>query len=116
MKKQDFNERYCMDRRKTGQLAIGSGSIGNNGEGFKISPGVSPDWKRKLRENTQFGQKTDILALPKEARAAYEKWKLNEVRIEKKKAEIAKATKELAEFERNKSSLYSNYLKLKNKG
>lgn len=110
MQKNDFFERYCMDRRQTGQLAIGSGSIGKNGVGFKIDPNVSPDWKRKLRENTKFGQKTDILSLPKEARTAYEQWKLNETRIEKKKAEIAKATKELAEFEKKRSSLYSAYL------
>ena len=110
-----INEKYMLDRRQTGQLAIGSGSIGKNGVGFKIDPNVSPDWKRKLRENTKFGQKTDILSLPKEAREAYRKYELNEKRIADREKQIKKLTDELAMFKSQSSKLYNEYLKVKNR-
>ena len=111
----EIREKYHCDRRQTGQLAIGNGDIGKNGEAFRISKGVSPEWKRELRKITQGGQKTDILALPKEAREAYRKYELNEKRIADRKKQIKKLTEELAMFKSQSSKLYSEYLKVKNR-
>ena len=113
MKADEISEKYMLDRRQTGQLAIGSGNIGKNGEGFRIEKGVSPEWKRKLRENTQFVQKTDILALPKKARDAYRKYELNQKRIADREKQIKKLTEELATLKSQSSNLYSEYLKVR---